>query len=113
MKKIIYRPKHEFETLYKKDWDDIVTTILVWICAILMPITIITVVVLKIKKEIGFWKWIFQGMPDVSNHRWYALSVVCTIGICVLCVVLAVIDAMSEKIRKYKRTIEDKNEEKR
>ena len=52
-------------------------------------------------------------MPDVSTHRYYAISVICTIGFCGLCAILAVIDAVSEKMRKCKRTVEDEYEEKR
>lgn len=113
MKKIIYGSAYESETSHPKDWDDIFSTVLAWLCIIFLPVTIIAAVVLKIKKEIGFWKWIFQGMPDKSKHRWYALSVICTIGFCGLCAVIAVIDAVNERIRKYKPVAEDNNEKER
>lgn len=109
MKKIIY--KSEPETSHKKDWDDIFTTILAWLCIIFLPLTIVVAVVWKIKNEIGFWKWIFQGMPDMTAHRWYALSVIGTIGFCGLCAAIAVIDVVSEKMRNVKRIAEGNNEE--
>ena len=110
VKKIIYRPEHKLETAYKKDWADIFITILAWLCIIFLPVTIIVVVVWKIKNEIRFWKWLFHGMPNMANHRWYALSVIGTIGFIGLCSVIAVIDAVSEKIRKSKQTMKVDNE---
>ena len=98
MKKIICRPKHESETESQKDWKDILTSFLAWLCIIFLPVTIIAAVIWKIKNEIGFWKWIFQGMPDMANHRWYALSVIATVGFCGLCAVLTMIDAVCRKI---------------
>ena len=106
MKKIICRPKHESETESQKDWKDILTSFLAWLCIIFLPVTIIAAVIWKIKNEIGFWKWIFQGMPNMANHRWYALSVIGTVGFCGLGVVLAAIDVVSEKILKSKSLLQ-------
>ena len=113
MKRIICKPKHESETESPKDWKDIFTSILAWLCIIFLPVTIIAAVILKIKNEIGFWKWIFQGMPNMANHRWYALSVIATVGFCGLCAVLTTIEAVREKVQNVKRTVEGDNEEER
>ena len=64
---------------------------------ILLPITVVTCVVLKIKHEIGFWKWIFYGMPDVPQKRWYIPSLIGSIVFSVIFLCLSIAAAVNEE----------------
>ena len=64
---------------------------------ILLTITVVSGIVPKIKHEIGFWKWIFHGIPDVPQKRWYIPSLIGSIVFSVIFLCLSIAAAVNEE----------------